>query len=54
MSDTERDWTIEGTAHICGLDTLPQRVLDLHETEEYAVFSDGETLLLKPADEVDP
>ena len=48
------NWQIEGTAHISGLGQLPDRILDMKETEMYAVFSDGETLLLKPADEVDP
>jgi hypothetical protein len=52
MSDG--DWQIEGTAHICGLGHLPDKIHDMHETEVYAVFSDGETLLLKPASEVQP
>jgi hypothetical protein len=52
--DTERNWVVEGAAHICGLTGLPDRVLDMHETERYAVFADGETLLLVPDDEVEP
>jgi len=48
------DWIIEGTAHISGLEGLPSRILDMNETERYAVFSDGETLLLVPDSEVDP
>jgi hypothetical protein len=51
---TDHDWNIEGTAHICGLEQLPDKILDIHETERYAVFSDGETLLLVPDDEVNP
>lgn len=51
---TERNWVVEGAAHKCGLGGLPDRVLDMHETERYAVFSDGETLLLVPDDEVEP
>jgi hypothetical protein len=50
----ESDWRIEGTAHITGLEQLPDKILDMHAVEEYAVFSDGETLLLKPVNEVDP
>ncbi len=52
--NTEWDWTIRGTAHVSGLDALPNVILDMHEVAEYAVFSDGETLLLKPVDEVEP
>lgn len=53
-SDRERDWMIEGTAHISGLEGLPSRILDMNEAERYAVFSDGETLLLVPDSEVNP
>lgn len=53
-SSEQRDWSIEGTAHVCGLGELPDKILDMHTTEQYAVFSDGETLLLKPAEEVEP
>jgi len=48
------DWELEGISHVCGLNSLPDRVLDLHDTEVYAVFSDGETLLLTPVREVEP
>lgn len=51
---TDRDWTIEGTAHISGLGQLPDKIIDMHEVERYAVFADGETLLLVPVDEVEP
>ncbi|WP_167837297.1 hypothetical protein [Halosimplex halophilum] len=52
--DTDRDWTVVGTAHICGLGQLPDKILDMHTTEQYAVFADGEDLLLTPVDEVEP
>lgn len=54
MTDGERDWTLAGTAHVSGLPGLPDIVLDLHETEKYAVFAYGERLQLVPIEEVDP
>lgn len=54
VGDTERDWMIEGTSHISGLSGLPDRIFEMHETERYAVFSDGEALLFVPDDEVNP
>jgi len=53
-ANTQFNWQIEGTAHKIGLDALPDKITEMHETDEYAVFSDGETLLLKPTDEVEP
>jgi|GEM_PF-4485256 len=54
VGDTDHDWTIQGTAHICGLGQLPDKIIDMHTTEQYAVFADGEDLLLTPVDEVEP
>lgn len=52
--ETDRDWKVEGAAHVCGLEGLPERVLEMHETDRYAVFSSGEILLLVPDTDVDP
>lgn len=56
-SNSDHEWTIEGTAHISGLGGLPDRVIDMNEAERYAVFSNAETnetLLLVPDEEVNP
>lgn len=52
--DSPNDWKVMGTAHKCGLGGLPDIVLDMKETVRYAVFADGEALLMVPDDQVEP
>jgi len=48
------DWTLEGVSYIHDREMLPDKVADMHETDHFAVFSNGERLLFVPRDEVEP
>jgi len=49
------EWSLEGVAFGETVrEGMPDKVYDLHSATAYAVFTDGETILLQPTEEIEP